>query len=67
MDMDWSKLNLVVYTTGTQNAGGMVFVPGDNDLHKIELVNKNGKYSLATDPYDGKVSWNISKFPVTNQ
>ncbi len=67
MDMDWSKLNLVVYSTGTQNADGLVFLPGDNDLHKIELVNKNGKYNLATDPYDGKVSWNISKFPVSNQ
>ena len=33
----------------------------------MRLIPKNGKYNLVTDPYGGKVSWNISKFPVADQ
>ena len=60
--MDWSKLDLVVYATDSQKADGLVCLPTDKVLHKITLVRKGGTFTLDKDPYDGKVAWKIRKF-----
>jgi len=63
MDMDWSKLNLVVYSTSGNMAEGKVCLPENNELHTVSLTkNSNGKFELDQDPLNGKVKWNIVNF-----
>jgi alpha-D-xyloside xylohydrolase len=59
MDMDWSKLELVVYAKDTTTAKGLVYLPGDSQLHELTLTKENGAFKLASDPFTGKVAWNI--------
>lgn len=55
MQMDWSTLELVSYTTKSITAEGLVCLPSDNQLHKLILSGKK----LEKDPYGGKVKWQI--------
>jgi alpha-D-xyloside xylohydrolase len=57
--MDWSKLDLVVYATDSQKVNGLVCLPSDKILHKITLIRKNGTFMIETDPYAGKLKWKI--------
>lgn len=61
MDMDWSKLDLIVFSSG-ETAGGLVCLPDDNILHSINLVEEDGEYKLSKDPLEGKVKWNIRNY-----
>jgi alpha-D-xyloside xylohydrolase len=58
MQMDWSKLKLVPFTV-SDTATGSVFLPGDAEAHDLTLTKQNGAFQLASDPYAGKVSWEI--------
>ncbi len=61
MQMDFSKIELVVYATDTQKtAKGMICLPSDNKLHNLSLTKKNGGFILDSDPLAGKVTWEIS-------
>jgi alpha-D-xyloside xylohydrolase len=62
MDMDWSKLDLVVYATGNQPASGLVCLPGDNILRAVTLSKSGNKYQLDKDPLAGKVAWKVRHF-----
>jgi alpha-D-xyloside xylohydrolase len=57
--MDWSKLDLVVYAKGSQRAEGLVCLPSDKVLHRIFLVRRDNTFVLETDPFAGKVSWKV--------
>lgn len=58
--MDWSKLNLVVFANNSATAKGLVFLPGDTDAREL-TVNKSGdSLKLEADPLAGKVAWKIS-------
>jgi alpha-D-xyloside xylohydrolase len=60
--MDWSKLELVVYSIDSQKVNGMICLPSDKVLHKISLARKNGVFALETDPFAGKVRWKIRMY-----
>jgi alpha-D-xyloside xylohydrolase len=62
MDMDWTKLDLVVYATGNQPASGLVCLPGDNILRAVTLSKSGNKYQLDKDPLAGKVAWKVRHF-----
>jgi alpha-D-xyloside xylohydrolase len=58
--MDWSKIELVVYAVGATNtAMGLIFTPNDTDLHQLSLTKEGGAFKLAQDPYNGRVAWQI--------
>jgi alpha-D-xyloside xylohydrolase len=57
--MDWTKLDLVVFATDSKKANGLVCLPTDQVLHKISLGRKGGSFALDSDPYNGKVNWKI--------
>ncbi|MFO7933860.1 MAG: glycoside hydrolase family 31 protein [Bacteroidales bacterium] len=61
-EMDWSELDLVLYTTANQPAGGLVCLPEDNVLHEIYLNRTWEDYQLENDPLEGRVTWNIRLF-----
>ena len=62
MQMDWSNLELVVYSTNSKEADGLVCLPSDNILHKLSVDKKGGGFVLASDPLQGKVKWKIRAF-----
>ncbi len=60
--MDWSKLELVAYATDSQKAQGLVCLPTDKVLHKLSIEQKDGVFSLESDPLAGKVAWKVRKY-----
>lgn len=59
-NMDWSNIELKVYSDGSDKVTGLLCLPSENKLEKIELINKNGKFELSTDPYNEKVKYLIT-------
>jgi alpha-D-xyloside xylohydrolase len=57
--MDWSKLDLVVYAKNSPTAKGLVCLPTDNVLHELVLNKSGSGFKLASDPFAGKVTWNL--------
>jgi len=57
--LDWSKIELHVFAKDATTAKGLIFLPGDSELHELTLTNENGAFKLASDPAAGKVSWQI--------
>lgn len=58
--MDWKNLELVLY--GQDKGEGLVYLPGDEQIHKV-IVNKQGSnLSVVSDPLKGKVNWKISSY-----
>jgi alpha-D-xyloside xylohydrolase len=60
--MDWSGLELKVYSTGSSKITGLVCLPSDNILHKLTLVKTASGYKIENDPFAGKIRFNINKF-----
>jgi alpha-D-xyloside xylohydrolase len=61
MQMDWSNLDLVVFSK-TDAAKGLVSLPSDNSLRELILARQAGTYQLAGDPVAGKITWKIIPF-----
>jgi alpha-D-xyloside xylohydrolase len=59
LQMDWSKIELVVFAKDATTAKGSIFLPGDSELHELTLTKENGTFKLASDPAAGKVTWQI--------
>jgi len=59
MQLDWSKLDLVVYAKNSPAAKGLVCLPADNVLHELVLNKSGSAFKLANDPLAGKVTWTV--------
>ena len=59
LQMDWSKIELVVFAKDATTAKGQIFLPGDSELHELTLTKQGGAFKLANDPAAGKVAWQI--------
>jgi alpha-D-xyloside xylohydrolase len=59
LQLDWSKLELVVFARDAQTVKGLVYRPGDSTMHELTLTKKTGTFKLASDPLAGKVTWKI--------
>jgi alpha-D-xyloside xylohydrolase len=57
--MDWSRLDLVVYAKDQAAVTAKVCLPSDNELHDLSLTREGTSYRLANDPLAGKVTWTI--------
>ncbi len=57
--MDWSKIELAVFATDNKPASGWVCLPSDQKLQKIDANFRDGKYELASDPFNGNVATTI--------
>jgi alpha-D-xyloside xylohydrolase len=57
--MDWSALELVTYTADSKSAQGLVCLPSDQKLHRLELTSDGQQFHLVSDPLAGKVTWTI--------
>jgi alpha-D-xyloside xylohydrolase len=57
--MDWSKLDLEVFSTGTAPAKGFVCLPSDDLLHEVTLERNGETFKMVDDPFSGKVNCTI--------
>jgi alpha-D-xyloside xylohydrolase len=60
--MDWSKIELVVYAADSKEVKGLICLPTDKVLQKLTLSKTGNAYALGKDPYNGKVTWKIRKY-----
>ena len=60
-DMDWSDVELRVFSTDNAPVSGLFALP-DSALQTIDLRPATGGFSLAADPLGGKVKWRITTF-----
>jgi alpha-D-xyloside xylohydrolase len=58
--MDWSELELKVFSTSGQPADGLLCLPSDDLLKDILLVEEQGRYTLKQDPFGGRVAFRIT-------
>ena len=63
--MDWSQLELKVYSVDQGKASGLVCLPPDGELIHLTLQRQEGGFGLSRDPLAGRVTWQIT--PVTVQ
>jgi alpha-D-xyloside xylohydrolase len=61
MEMDWSKIELRVYSSGKGEVSGLLCIPEDGGLHRITLNRSGRRYVLSGDPLDGSVQWEIKE------
>jgi alpha-D-xyloside xylohydrolase len=59
LQMDWSKLDLVVFAKNSPTVKGLVCLPSDNLLHELVLNKDGSAFKLANDPLAGKATWNL--------
>jgi alpha-D-xyloside xylohydrolase len=58
--MDWSKIELIVFAQDTTMAKGLVFLPGETEAHELTLTKTGGHFKLDADPLTGNIAWKIS-------
>jgi alpha-D-xyloside xylohydrolase len=61
MEMDWSKLDLEVFSSTAANPSGYICLPSDNVLHPVSMILTAAGYKLEKDPFQGKVNLKIRK------
>jgi alpha-D-xyloside xylohydrolase len=54
--MDWSNLDLVVFSSTNAGAQGLLCLPADNVIHPVRIEKRNGAFALAGDPLAGVAS-----------
>ncbi len=59
MQMDWSKLELVVYSKDEHPAQGFVCLPADGKLLPLVVEKLEEGFKLQEDPLPGQVTWSI--------
>jgi alpha-D-xyloside xylohydrolase len=53
-DMNWSKLELAVFSTDGRDAKGLVCLPADQKLREVSAIIGDGGYSVIGNPFEGK-------------
>ena len=54
--LDWKNLEMVVYAASAQAAQGLVCLPSDNVLRRVEAARRGNAFALAADPLAGKAA-----------
>ncbi|MGA2118599.1 MAG: TIM-barrel domain-containing protein [Bryobacteraceae bacterium] len=54
--MDWSQLDVVVFSNDANAAHGLLCLPSDQALREVDLTRRNGTFELNGNPLAGKVA-----------
>ncbi len=57
--MDWSNIELAVYSVDSKTAQAIVCLPDDLKLNRLSLARQGDQFRLVSDPLSGKVTWTI--------
>ncbi len=60
-EMDWSSLELMVFSEDTKKADARIYLPGDHTLQKLHIAIANGTCTLQENPYEERVSLSLSR------
>jgi alpha-D-xyloside xylohydrolase len=60
--MDWSDIELRVFSANSDNAEGLVCIPGKEELLSISMRKNGGNFRLEDDPLTDNINWNIQIF-----
>jgi alpha-D-xyloside xylohydrolase len=58
-DIDWSELDLIIFTDVADRVSGKICLPEDNVLKTIVLDGTNGMFSPTEDPFEGRIKYTI--------
>ncbi len=58
--IDWSALELVVFSEESERAEGMICLPGEDIPRTVVLEMKNGVFDQTNNPFDGRVEFRIT-------
>jgi len=61
-EMDWSKLDVVVFSSGDE-AHGLVCLPSDQALRKVDLRRRSGTFVVTGSPLAGKAALTVGRYP----
>jgi alpha-D-xyloside xylohydrolase len=54
--LDWKNLEMVVYAASAQSAQGLVCLPADNELRRVNAARRGTGFALTADPLAGKAA-----------
>jgi alpha-D-xyloside xylohydrolase len=58
--MDWTKLELSVYSSDVKQAKGLLCIPTENVLKEVILTNEGSKWLVKDNPYQGKIKLTVN-------
>ncbi|HXH07812.1 MAG TPA: TIM-barrel domain-containing protein [Vicinamibacterales bacterium] len=58
-ELDWTRLELVVFANGAATARGLVYLPDTEAPREVRLERRGGRFRLREDPFAGRVAWTI--------
>jgi alpha-D-xyloside xylohydrolase len=58
--MDWSNIELRLFTADSSVAEGSVCLPSDNRLHHLKIKQQQDKWLLTENPLKGQVTFKIT-------
>jgi alpha-D-xyloside xylohydrolase len=58
--MDWTKIELKVYSADANEAKGKLYLPNDTELHELLLEKNGAKFILKNNPFAEKVKFTIN-------
>jgi alpha-D-xyloside xylohydrolase len=61
-DLDWSKLELVVYGKNVKAADAQICLPSENVVKTVSLSVKENTAEVTTNPYGSNVGFKVSRF-----
>jgi alpha-D-xyloside xylohydrolase len=64
--MDWSKLEMVVFGND-RTARGLVFLPGDQATREVTVSGHGGRYTVANNPFSGRVVWTVRQMTAASR
>ncbi|WP_234572223.1 glycoside hydrolase family 31 protein [Rhodohalobacter sp. 614A] len=59
-DMDWSNLELRVFSVDGEPATGKIYLPDSDEVQTVSVSSENGEWRLVDDPFDGNIDWEIT-------
>jgi alpha-D-xyloside xylohydrolase len=62
--LDWTNLEMVVYAAGAQAAQGIVCLPSDNVLRRVDAARRAKGFALTADPLAGQGTVTLRLYPA---
>ena len=59
-EIDWSSLEMKVFSSRAGAAEGLVCLPEDGELHALRLERANGGFALVGEAMQGRVAWKVA-------
>jgi hypothetical protein len=56
--MDWNEVELRIFSADRTGAVGLFALP-EGELHRLELSDTRKGFTLRSDPFAGRVKWEV--------